>query len=126
MNIFVSRTYRGMNDLFTCHNELQVEGVLSGPVAGDAGVDAGVAAAHGLDDQRVDAVLPHQHLVGRVGADGLSVQLPDEVWGGEATHLWEGERERERAEVSTVQPLLVLAASLLCVFIGRMKTAVFG
>ena len=73
--------------LLTCHDELQVEGVLAGPVAGDAGVDAGVAAGHGLDDQRVDAVFPHQHLMGRVGADGLSVQLPDEVRGRQAVHL---------------------------------------
>lgn len=73
--------------LFTCDDEFQVKGVLAGSVAGDAGVDAGVAAGHGLDDQGVHAVFPHQHLVGRVGADGLSVQLPDEVWGGQAAHL---------------------------------------
>lgn len=73
--------------LFTCNNELQVEGVLAGSVAGDAGVDAGVAAGHGLDDQRVHTVFPHQHLMGGVGADGLSVQLPDEVWSGQPAHL---------------------------------------
>lgn len=71
----------------TCDDQFQVEGVLAGPVAGDAGVDAGVAAGHGLDDQGVHAVFPHQHLVGGVGADGLSVQLPDQVWGGQAAHL---------------------------------------
>lgn len=73
--------------LFTCNNEFQVKGVLAGSVAGDAGVDARVTAGHRLDDQRVHAVFPHQHLVGRVGTDGLPVQLPDEVRGGQATHL---------------------------------------
>lgn len=76
--------------LFTCNDELQVKGVLSGSVAGDAGVDAGVAAGDGLDDQWVHAVFPHQHLVSGVGADGLSVQLPDEVRGGQAAHLQVG------------------------------------
>lgn len=36
------------------------------------------------------AVFPHQHLVGGVGADGLAVQLPDEVGGGQAAHLRAG------------------------------------
>lgn len=75
----------------TCNYQFQVEGVLAGPVAGDAGVDAGVAAGHGLDDQRVHAVFPHQHLMGGVGADCLTVQLPDEVRGGQAAHLHAGE-----------------------------------
>lgn len=74
----------------TCNYQFQVEGVLASPVAGDAGVDAGVAAGHGLDDQRVHAVFPHQHLMGGVGADGLTVQLPDEVGGGQAAHLQAG------------------------------------
>lgn len=68
--------------LFTCNNEFQVKWVLPSSVAGDAGVDASVTAGHGLDDQWVHAVFPHQHLVGGVGTDGLSVQLPDEVRGG--------------------------------------------
>ena len=71
----------------TCYNEFQVEGVLSSAVAGNAGVDACITAGHGLDDQRVDAILPHQHLVGGVRADGLTIQLPDQVWCGQATHL---------------------------------------
>lgn len=37
--------------LFTCNNEFQVKGVLPGSVAGDAGVDACIAACHRLDDQ---------------------------------------------------------------------------
>lgn len=73
--------------LLTCNNEFQVEGVLAGSVAGDAGVDSSVAAGHWLDDQRVHAVLPHQHLVGGVRADGLSVQLPDEVGSRQAADL---------------------------------------
>ena len=73
--------------LFTCHNEFQVKGVLPGAVAGDTGVDARVAAGHRLDDQWVHAVFPHQHLMGGVWADGLSIQLPDEVGGGQAAHL---------------------------------------
>lgn len=71
----------------TCNDQLQVEGVLAGPVAGDAGVYAGIAAGHRLYDQGVHAVFPHQHLVGGVRADALSVQLPDEVRGGQAAHL---------------------------------------
>lgn len=73
--------------LFTCNNEFQVEGVLPGSVAGDAGVDACIAAGHRLDDQRVHAVFPHQHLMGRVGADGLSIELPDEVRSRQTAHL---------------------------------------
>lgn len=80
---------------FTCNDELQVEGVLPGSVAGDAGVDAGVAAGHGFDDQRVHAVLPHQHLVGGVRADGLPVQLPDEVRSGQAAHLQGGKKTKK-------------------------------
>ena len=72
----------------TSDDELQVEGVLSRPVTGDAGVDAGVAARHGLDHQRVHAVLPDQHLVGGVRADVLPVELPVEVGCGQAAHLW--------------------------------------
>lgn len=71
----------------TCDDQFQVEGVLAGAVAGDAGVYASIAAAHRLDDEGVHAVLPHQHLMGGVRADGLSVELPDEVWRGQAAHL---------------------------------------
>lgn len=34
----------------TCNDQFQVEGVLAGPVAGDAGVYASIAAGHRLDD----------------------------------------------------------------------------
>lgn len=81
---------------FTCNNEFQVERVLAGSVAGDAGVDARITAGHGLDDQWVHAVFPHQHLMGRIGADRLSVQLPDEVRSGKAAHLQAGKRTEDR------------------------------
>lgn len=81
--------------LFTCNDEFQVERVLAGSVAGDAGVDACVAAGHRFDDQRVHAVFSHQHLMGRIRADGLSVQLPDEVRSGQAAHLQEGKNTED-------------------------------
>lgn len=88
-NMYLLRTCRLLicMFLFTCNNEFQVKGVLPGSVAGDAGVDACVAASHRLDDQWVHTVFPHQHLMGRVGPDGLPVQLPDEVRSGQAAHL---------------------------------------
>lgn len=73
--------------LFTCNDEFQVKGVLAGSVGGNAGVDARITAGHRLNDQWVHTVFPHQHLVGRIRANGLSVQLPDEVRGGQTTHL---------------------------------------
>lgn len=81
--------------LFTCNDEFQVERILAGSVAGDAGVDACVAAGHRFDDQRVHAVFSHQHLMGRIRADRLSVQLPDEVRSGQAAHLQEGKNTED-------------------------------
>lgn len=73
--------------LCTCNNKLQVEWVLSSPVAGDARVNSCISASDRLDDQWVNSVLPHQHLVGRVWTDGLTIQLPDEVRSWQTTYL---------------------------------------
>ncbi|TNN32048.1 hypothetical protein EYF80_057793 [Liparis tanakae] len=48
-----------------------------------------------VDDQRVDAVLPHQHLVAAVRVDGPPVHQPHELRVGEAAHLRDKERARE-------------------------------
>ena len=72
----------------TCNDKLQVKGVLPGAVAGNAGVDASISTSDRLDDQWMNTIFPHQHLVGGVWADDLAIQLPDEVRRGEATDLW--------------------------------------
>lgn len=117
--------------LFTCNDQFQVERVLAGSVAGDAGVDACVAAGHRFDDQRVHAVFSHQHLMGRIRADGLSVQLPDEVRSGQAAHLQEGKKTQKTLHLSECMNAYVICACFcwknlivirMFMFIGSMKT----
>ena len=77
-----------MDGQFLTHDsELQTEGGLSGLVAGDAGVGAGVVLRGRVDDQRVDAVLPHHHPVDEVGVDGPAVHQPHQLRVGKTVHL---------------------------------------
>lgn len=63
------------------------EAALPGAVLGHALVDAGVVHGHHLDDEGVQALLTHQHLVVLVGPDGLAVQVPGHVRDGQPAHL---------------------------------------
>lgn len=66
----------------TSYNQLQVEGILSGPVAGNACVNSSISASDRLDYQRMDSILSHQHFMGGIWTDGVAIQLPDQIGRG--------------------------------------------
>lgn len=65
--------------VLTYNLQLQTEGALPCFIACDAGVCAGVFLSERVNDQGMDAVLSHQHLVVKVWINGPPVDQPHEL-----------------------------------------------
>lgn len=72
---------------FTQHVDPHAESALPCPVPGHALVDSGVVHGDDLDDEGVQGLLTHQHLVVVVWTDGFPVQVPADVGRRETSHL---------------------------------------
>lgn len=78
--------------LFLTHDfQFETKWALSCFVACDAGVCAAVILRQRVNDQGMDAILPHQQLVVKVGIDWRPVDQPHQLWDGQSTHLGDTE-----------------------------------
>ncbi|TNN42205.1 hypothetical protein EYF80_047631 [Liparis tanakae] len=90
------------------------EPVLPGAVPGHALVDAGVVHSDDLDEERVQPLLGHQHLVEVVWTDGFAVQVPAHVWRGEASDLEEEHDRTVTASLSFFGYLVTRGETMSC------------
>lgn len=79
---------RALNHLVLTHDsQFQAKRALPRFVACNAGVCTRVLLAQRINDQRVDSIFPHQHLVIQVWVDRSPVDQPHQLRGGQTTHL---------------------------------------
>lgn len=84
------KTSRPIQDVsvdLTDNFQFQAKGALSSLVACDTCIRPRIILCQGVDDQGVDAVLTHQHLVVNVWVDGPPIDQPHQLRVGETTHL---------------------------------------
>lgn len=83
MNVASKARRKTHNPLFLTHDsQVQAEGALPCFVASNARVCTSILLCHGINNQRVDSVLPHQHLMIQVWIDWFLVDQPHQLWGG--------------------------------------------
>lgn len=74
--------------LFLTHNfQFQTKGALACFVACNAGVSSTILLHQRVNNQRMNTILPHQHLVGEVWIDWSTVDEPHQFWVGQSTYL---------------------------------------